>query len=424
MKKIYINLILLSNILLANMIIQNSILSMEKDIIKSTADNYRTPNILEDVPSELLSIIIINVIESYVNDWDGITDWQIIKKNIAQDLVSKRLISKEISKRLSEINDYEYIEYLISQIDERLQNKIKTAIENRREKTAKLIEILDDHITNDLNMTVQDWQEIINLIHTGADVNAKSQESICQETLLDLAINQNNKDMIKLLIDEGARYDENSLASAVREGDIDIVELFMKDKNVDDINNLNLINIASRYGYKNIVKLLIDKGANVNIISSNYNNTALMQAATYGYKDIVELLIDNGASIDIQDYIGITALIKAALHYKDIVELLINKGADINIKDNYGKTALMYALEVGNTDIAKLLIDSGANINIKDNMGFTALIYATNRNKKDMVELLIIKGVNIDNYNGNIILNWAKQRNYNDIVKLIEDRIS
>ena len=107
MKKIYINLISISGILLANIIIQNSILSMEKDITKSTADNYGVPNPLENVPPELLSIMIINLIESYVKDWDGITDWQIIKKTIIQDLVSKRLISKEILKRLSKINDYE-----------------------------------------------------------------------------------------------------------------------------------------------------------------------------------------------------------------------------------------------------------------------------------------------------------------------------
>jgi len=39
MKKIYINLILLSNILLSGIIIQNNILSMEKDI----TDSNKTP---------------------------------------------------------------------------------------------------------------------------------------------------------------------------------------------------------------------------------------------------------------------------------------------------------------------------------------------------------------------------------------------
>jgi len=39
MKKIYINLILLSNILLSGIIIQNNLLSMEKDI----TDSNKTP---------------------------------------------------------------------------------------------------------------------------------------------------------------------------------------------------------------------------------------------------------------------------------------------------------------------------------------------------------------------------------------------
>src|SRR3989339_1517249 len=52
--------------------------------------------------------------------------------------------------------------------------------------------------------------------------------------------------------------------------------------------------IAVENGYTEIVKCLLDKGADPNLITS-CNYTALMRAALHGHTDIVKILLDKGA---------------------------------------------------------------------------------------------------------------------------------
>ena len=67
-----------------------------------------------------------------------------------------------------------------------------------------------------------------------------------------------------------------------------------------------------------------------------------MVAAFYGRKEIVELLLSKGADVNAKDSKGETALMVAAFYgRKETVELLLSKGADVNAKDNEGKTALI-----------------------------------------------------------------------------------
>lgn len=61
-----------------------------------------------------------------------------------------------------------------------------------------------------------------------------------------------------------------------------------------------------------------------------------MLAASHGKLDVVKLLLENGADINIQDDDGSTALMCAAEHgYLDIVNLLAtHPDTDLTIKDN------------------------------------------------------------------------------------------
>lgn len=92
----------------------------------------------------------------------------------------------------------------------------------------------------------------------------------------------------------------------------------------------------------NEVKRLISEGADIN--GRKYAKTALMEASINGHLDIVKILLNSGADINLEDWDGRTALMFPALNgHKDIVIELINKGADLNKKDNDGETALMKA---------------------------------------------------------------------------------
>ncbi len=81
---------------------------------------------------------------------------------------------------------------------------------------------------------------------------------------------------------------------------------------------------AADKGHTEVVKLLIDKGADVNF----RENEALKYAANMGHTDTVKLLIERGADVNAQDG---KALIEAAYEgHTDTIKLLIEKGADID----------------------------------------------------------------------------------------------
>jgi hypothetical protein len=108
-----------------------------------------------------------------------------------------------------------------------------------------------------------------------------------------------------------------------------------------------------------------------------------------GYKDIVELLISKGANVNVVatqgDYKGYTPLIFACKNgNKDIVELLVSKGADLKaviLEGDYkGYTPLMFAVQIGNKDIESLLI----KLSSSDSISYL-------EKKKDLLEYNIIK---------------------------------
>ena len=115
------------------------------------------------------------------------------------------------------------------------------------------------------------------------------------------------------------------------------------------------LHFAARDGYKEIVELLIAEGANVNA-NNQYGYTPLHLATT---KEVAALLISNGADVNAKIDEGWTSLHSAVANgHKEVVEVLIAKGADVNAKDDDGDTPLLYAYS--HWEIANLLRKHGA----------------------------------------------------------------
>jgi ankyrin repeat protein len=94
------------------------------------------------------------------------------------------------------------------------------------------------------------------------------------------------------------------------------------------------------YRQVDTVRMLLEKKADVNFVCYN-NSTALHTAAYIGNHEIVNMLIDNGAQVDIQeDDSGHTALMKSATKgYAEVVKILLEKGcANRNLKNKQEKT--------------------------------------------------------------------------------------
>ncbi len=143
------------------------------------------------------------------------------------------------------------------------------------------------------------------------------------------------------------------------------------------------------------------------------NRTPLHEASGSGHTEIAKLLISKGAKINVKNKREFTPLHWASGGgHIEIAKLLISKGAKINVKDKDGITPLHLASYEGHTEIARLLISKGAKINAKDEYGWTPLHSAANKCHFAMVKLLIRKRarINIETEKGYRPLDLAQKQ--------------
>jgi len=87
--------------------------------------------------------------------------------------------------------------------------------------------------------------------------------------------------------------------------------------------------------------------------------TALMSASGTGYTDIVKMLLEAGADPNIISESGTTALMDASyMDNTDIVKMLLEAGADPNLKNEYGATALDAGASENSAKIIRRYIES------------------------------------------------------------------
>ena len=151
-------------------------------------------------------------------------------------------------------------------------------------------------------------------------------------------------------------------ASAVEKGDRFMVGVYLEagfDVNKESKDNVTLLGLAARNGYSGIVKILFDAGADINQISSDRNNTPLMDAASEGHIEIVKFFIDNEADLEIISKSGQTALILSVGNKQlESASLLLNAGADSEIRDSLGFSARKYAELYGMSELLLLMSET------------------------------------------------------------------
>lgn len=134
----------------------------------------------------------------------------------------------------------------------------------------------------------------------------------------------------------------------------------------EEINSLSkdgwsALHLASYFGHLEIVRSLIDAGADLSLTSKSkmsYGNSALHSAIATGRKPVVELLLEKGADVNaIQDPGKITPLHIAASRpgSLEIIHILLKKGADKKSMSSEDQTPYEIALEKGNAVEAKAL---------------------------------------------------------------------
>lgn len=117
--------------------------------------------------------------------------------------------------------------------------------------------------------------------------------------------------------------------------------------------------------------------------------SAIFQASASGEFSTVRKLITEGTDINLQDTLGKSPLIWAAMYgHPRTVVMLVDLGADLHLSDAEGKTALIWAAINGHSVTVKALIEAGAHSDAKDLQGWTALDHALGKSHERVVALL------------------------------------
>jgi len=207
----------------------------------------------------------------------------------------------------------------------------------------------------------------------------------------------------------------NAIGSCFMKGDMDVLLLKgVKNKdlravnkaldhkagiNARDINGQTALMVAAAAGSAEIVKLLLEKGAELDHIDRS-GETPLIKASTGSFNlEIVKLLLEKGADVNVKDETGATALMKAAVNAcsADMVKLLLEKGADAGAKDKAGNTILMLsAIYYSKAGVFEALLAGGADVNAVNQNGETVIFIAVRNRLPGVLKALIAKGMDVN----------------------------
>lgn len=176
---------------------------------------------------------------------------------------------------------------------------------------------------------------------------------------------------------------------------------------------------ASMYGNIDVVRLLLDYGANLEdkVVS---DKTVLMVASMNGHHKIVDILLQNHHEYsnnsqskssrskgdvsqknttkiidEVENGTGLTALIYASMSgHTNVVEYLLRNGANINQYDIGGKTAFWWASRYGHTPIVEIFLEhnaDGLHNNFANHWGNNPLVIASFYGHDKVVEKMLQK---------------------------------
>jgi ankyrin repeat protein len=196
-----------------------------------------------------------------------------------------------------------------------------------------------------------------------------------------------------------------ALFKAVKDGDVDKVERLLDqdcgllEARDEDDYNMTLLSVAAEQGRMEVVRLLLDRGAELE--ARDYEEeTALFRAVAYGHEEIVDMLLSRGADARTQKEYAATPLQAASSEGNlGVVRLLVQhlRGQGLNDVNMRGRTALWLACRNGHTELGRVLLLAGADHTIpgaileeedEDDSKITPLLAAETQDHKDIATLL------------------------------------
>ena len=189
-----------------------------------------------------------------------------------------------------------------------------------------------------------------------------------------------NCDLVAWCLDQKAKTNikykltgETPLIAAVRAKHLDVALLLVErgaNPNLKGRYGETALLSAANQGETALVKALLDKKAKILPATAKLDRkTGLHFACEHGHTDIVRLLVDAGADVNLADSGGEAPLGLAARSWRRrsdeeilvVFDLLLAKGADVNHQSKGGYTALLWCSMAGLKQCVKRLLDRGAD---------------------------------------------------------------
>jgi len=282
-----------------------------------------------------------------------------------------------------------------------------SAIRKVLDRDPKLIGTVDENGSTPLILAAY-WAgaaEVKELLARGADPNAKNDSGVAA-----LIPATDNLESTRMLVEAGAEVNARTEAG-----------------------DTALIVAAQRAGGARVVEYLLDKGANLKT-ATNDGATALHRAAECGDVDVLKLLVDKGADVDAQrknPFGGQSPLASAVVFgHGAAVRYLLSKGAKANI----GDAGLSRAVFQGNVEIVKALLEAGVEVKNRGNQAFPgfggfepilALACFSYNADPQIVRMLLDRGADptAKSQQGQTPLELARERGYEDVGRLLVQAI-
>jgi RNA polymerase sigma factor (sigma-70 family) len=187
-------------------------------------------------------------------------------------------------------------------------------------------------------------------------------------TALIIAVNSGHAALADLLFDAGV---EPGLHEAAAIGDVARVRAALEGRpeqlDTDSPEGFTPLALAAHFGHLEVMRLLIDRGADINRVATHRIGVTPLHAALFGRQvEAALLLVERGADVTLArggsglKRAGWTALHYAAgLGFSTLVQPLLDRGADPSRPDEERKTPLDVAMEAHHDDIANVLRSRG-----------------------------------------------------------------
>lgn len=162
---------------------------------------------------------------------------------------------------------------------------------------------------------------------------------------------------------------DTPLIEGARGGHLKVAEVLVDygaDVNLQGEAWYTALHCAAAAGHVDLVKWLLDKGANVTLFRGH--NTPLHSAAASGQLEVVRILLQHGADPEAKGIDESTPLeLASGVGNLELVELFLSLGVEVNARGLYGRTALYVAAWGDDVEVARVLLEHGADPSLECN---------------------------------------------------------